>query len=192
MRGCVFLSIIVLGLAGLVPAPLSAQGAPESGMIAVRVMVGGDIRDSGTVSAPESMVTDIAGETDFNGCGIVKNKARQAPFGAYRFAIHINYLSGINMMLDGIKPHVAQEVELEVYNYRPSVSTYSAKLSLAFVIGGHLYFTGTHTTVTMRHGGLDGTISSHDVLRSSPTRVSDLRLQASWHCTTIFHVLGNQ
>ena len=136
------------------------------------------------------MVTDLTGETDFNGCAIVKNKVTQPPFGAYRFDIHINYMSGINMMLEGLRPHVQQEVELEVYDYRAGVLNYGAKLSLAFVIGGHLYFTGTHTTVTMRNGGLDGIIRSQDVLRSYPTHVVDLKLQASWHCATMFHVQG--
>ena len=139
---------------------------------------------------PQGTVTDIIGDSDFNGCALVKNKLTQPPFGAYRFQIHINLMSGINMMLAGIRPHVQQEVELEVYNYRTNVSAYNATLSLAFVIGGHLYFTGTHTTVTTRNGGLDGTISSRDLLRTYPSRVADLTLRASWHCTTIFHVLG--
>lgn len=136
------------------------------------------------------MVTDTTGETDLNVCAIAKNKVTRAPFGAYRFEIHIDLKSGINMLLDGIRPHVQQEVELEVHDYRANVTTYNATLSLAFVIGGHLYFTGTHTTVTVRSGGLDGTISSRDLLRSYPSRVSGLTLRASWHCTTMFHVPG--
>jgi hypothetical protein len=188
MRGRVLLSIVILGLIGAAPAPLRAQGANGSGMIAFRATVGGSVRDTGTISTRQGMVTDLTGGTDFNGCALVKNKDTEAPFGAYRFNIHVNYMSGINLMLDGIRPHVQQEIELEVYNYRANVSTYNATLSLAFVMGGRLYFTGTHTTVTMRNGGLDGTIRSVDVLRSYPTRVSDLTLQATWHCSTLFHV----
>ena len=189
-RGSVLVSLVALGLAGLVPAPLPIQGAKGSGTIAFQATVGGAVRDGGAVGAPQAMVTAFAGETDFNGCALVKNKVTQAPFGAYRFVIHVNYLAGINMMLDGIRPHVPREVDLEVYNYRAAVSTYNATLNLAFVIGGHLYFTGAHTTVTMRNGGLDGTISSRDLLRSYPSRVSDLTLQARWHCGAIFHVQG--
>ena len=188
MRGCVLLSAIVVGCVGLAPLPLHAQGTRRPTPIVFRATVGGAVRDSGTVSVPQGMVADPTGETDFNGCAVVKNKVTQAPFGAYRFVIHVNFLSGINMMLDGIRPRAQQEVELEVYNYRGGVPTYKAALSLAFVIGGRLYFTGTHTTVTMRNGGLDGTITSRDLLRSYPSRVSDLTLQASWHCTTLFHV----
>ncbi len=190
MRGCVLLSMVILSLIGAAPARLYAQDAHGTGAIVFRATVGGAVRDNGAISAPQGMVTDVTGEPDFNGCGIVKNKLTQAPFGAYRFDIHVNYLSGINMMIDGIRPHVRQEIELEVYNYHANLSTYNATLSLAFVLGGRLYFTGTHTTVTMRNGGLDGTITSQDVLRSYPTHVTDLKLQASWHCSTLFQVQG--
>jgi hypothetical protein len=187
MRG-VLLSIVILGLVGAAPPPLQARNAQGSGTFAFQATVGGAVTDKGAISVPQGMVPDATGGTDFNGCALVKNKDMEAPFGAYRFDIHVNYMSGINMMLDGIRPHVRQEIELEVYNYRANVSTYNATLSLAFVMGGRLYFTGTHTTVTMRHGGLDGTIKSIDVLRSYPTHVSDLTLQATWHCATLFHV----
>lgn len=158
MRRCVPLTLAIFGLAGLLPAPIHAQGAHGPGTIVFRATVAGAVRDSGTIGVPQGMVTDTIGDTDFNGCALVKNKQ--------------------------------QEVELEVYNYRANVSAYDTTLSLAFVIGGHLYFTGTHTTVTTRNGGLDGTISSRDLLRTYPSRVSDLTLRASWHCTTLFHVQG--
>ena len=190
MRKRVLPLAAVLGLVGLIPVPIHAQGAHRPGTIAFRATVAGAVRDSGTIAMTQGMVTDSIGDSDFNGCALVKNKLTQLPFGAYRFQIHINFMSGINLMLDGIRPHVQQEVELDVYNYRANVSTYNATLSLAFVIGGHLYFTGTHTTVTTRNGGLDGTISSRDLLRSYPSRASDLTLRASWHCTTMFHVRG--
>jgi hypothetical protein len=188
MRGGVLLSIVILVLVGTDPPPLQVQSAQGSEPFAFQATVGGAVRDKGAISAPQGMVPDATGGTDFNGCALVKNKDTEAPFGAYRFDIHVNYMSGINMMLDGIRPHVRQEIELEVYNYSAKVSTYNATLSLAFVMGGHLYFTGTHTTVTMRHGGLDGTIKSVDVLRSFPTRVADLTLQATWHCSTLLHI----
>jgi len=188
MRRCVPLTLAIFGLAGLLPAPIHAQGAHGPGTIVFRATVAGAVRDSGTIGVPQGMVTDTIGDTDFNGCALVKNKLTQLPFGAYRFQVHINFMSGINLMLAGIRPHVQQE--LEVYNYRANVSAYDTTLSLAFVIGGHLYFTGTHTTVTTRNGGLDGTISSRDLLRTYPSRVSDLTLRASWHCTTLFHVQG--
>lgn len=190
MRGTGFLSIAVLGLVGLFPMPLHAQGAQSLGAFTFQATVTGTVRDSGTLRAQQGMVSNATGDADFNGCATVKNKLTQDPFGAYRFNIHLNFMSGINMMDSGIKPHVQQEIELEINNYRANVASYNAILSLAFIMGGHLYFTGTHTTVTLRNGGLDGTIRSQDLLRSYPTRASDLTLRASWHCTTIFHVQG--
>jgi len=154
-------------------------------------MVAGAVHDSGAITVPAGRVTDAIGDPDFNGCAIVKNKVTAPPFGAYTFEIHMNYMGGINMMLAGATPHVKQEVDLELYDYRPGVSSYAKGIGLAFVIGGRLYFNSTHTTVRPRNEGLDGTISGQGALRSYPSIVSGLTFQADWHCPTIYHVAAS-
>ncbi len=188
----IFLPIVALGLSTLCPAATS--GAPAASAATFRVTVAGAARDSGVITVPAGRVTDAIGDPDFNGCAIVKNKVTTPPFGAYTFEIHVNYMAGTNLMLAGATPHVKQEVDLELYDYRPGVASYAGNaggISLAFVIGGRLYFNSARTTVRPRNGELDGTISGQDALRSYPTTVSGLTFQADWHCPTVYHVVAS-
>ncbi len=73
----------------------------------------------------------------------------------------------------------------------PGVSSYAKGINLAFVIGGRLYFNSARTTAHPRDGGLDGTISGQDALRSYPSTVSGLTFQADWHCPTVYHVVAS-
>ncbi len=174
--------------------PATASAAPSASAATFRVTVAGAARDSGVITVPTGRVTDAIGDPDFNGCAIVKNKGVSPPFGSYTFAIHANYLAGVNLMLAGATPHVKQEVDLELYDYRPGISSYTGYaggIGLAFVIGGRLYFSSARTTVRPRNGGLDGTISGQDALRSYPSTVSGLTFQAGWHCPTVYHVTAS-
>jgi len=183
-----------LSLATLCPA--RASGAPSAGTLTFRVVVAGAARDGGVITAPIGAVSDMTGDSDFNGCAIIKQKASAQVLGAQTLEIHVNYAGGTNLMATGVQPYVAQEVYLRIAQYRPTVASYphgdSAPVDLSFVINRRAYGVALHAIARVRNGGRDGTISGSEALRLYPAVRSHplhgVSYQASWHCASVLQL----
>jgi hypothetical protein len=188
-------ALAILCLAGLHPAVARAAGDRHAGSVTFHVVVSGAVRDRGTVSAALDQVATPVGGADFDGCAVIK-QAHSTPLGAYTFELHVHYNGGLNLLAAGIKPTVAQELYLQIGEYRPGTTAYAlgspGVVDVRFAINGHVYGTASRVLVRMRHGGLDGTIDSQDALRLYPAAgfqpLHGVTYQATWHCTALYHI----
>jgi hypothetical protein len=170
-------------LAGTAPGISPAAGS--SGTFTFHASISGRAHDAGTIKASEHASSVF----DQTGCAIIKQHGSGKTLrGAYNFVVRF---IGKNPVIEpGIKP-AGPWVLLEVDHFRSGVTSYSKlDVSGSFTTNGRTYGGGgsAATVVRMRNGGRDGAWTSSDATRSYPSILSGLKLVASWHCSTIFHL----
>lgn len=181
-------SLIASGvLAALAGVSLGISPAAGSGSFTFHATVSGKGHDAGTITASEHATTVF----DQSGCAIIKQRSTAKTLrGTYIFVIRF---IGRNPVIEpGLKP-AGPWVLLEVDHFRPSVSTYrKLDVSGSFTISGRTYGGGASGSSVVRigNGGRSGAWTEPQATRSYPSLASGYRFQATWHCSTVFHLTG--
>jgi hypothetical protein len=166
----------------------SSPAAGSQGSFSFHATVSGKGHDVGTITAPEH-ATNVFDQT---GCAIVKQRGTaKTLYGAYTFVVRF---IGKNPVIEpGMKP-AGPWILLELNHFRPSVSTYRRlDVSGSFTINGRTYGGGAsgNSVVRVQNGGRNGTWTEPQATRSYPGPASGFRFQATWRCSTVFHLTGS-